>query len=74
MLSDFCVILYLGKAAAKLHVEAHRAERQSEKFLKKPQHFGAESSGKRNYSPAGLCVCLSDLCIVWRIEDLSTAQ
>lgn len=68
MFFNFSPILYLGKATAKLHVGAHRVERQG----KKRKHFGVESSGKRNYSPTGLCVCVFmwPLYSVCRIRDL----
>lgn len=44
-------MLYLGKAAAKLYVEEHREKGR--------KHFGVENTGTRNYSPAGLCMCVS---------------
>lgn len=64
--SDFCVILYLGKATAKLYVEAHRVERQTEKNILVWKALGREITALEAH------VCVSDLSIVCKIADLST--
>lgn len=61
MFLDFCVILYLGKATAKLHVVAHQAERREKN---KTFWCGNLWEGKLQPFRSHVCVYLTSvLCV-----------